>query len=59
MEGLLVKAELIYAALFKIIEQREGVKITFSVKERNMDEDIRRDNELCGCSNDTGNSRGK
>lgn len=54
-----MNAELIYAALFKIIEQREGVKITFTVKERNENENIRRDNELCGCSNDTGNSRGK
>ena len=54
-----MNAELIYAALFKIIEQREGVKITFSVKERNMDEDIRRDNELCGCSNNTGNGGSK
>lgn len=54
-----MNVELFYATLVKIIEQREGVEIPYTLRKKDDYENIRRDNELCRCSNNTGNSGSK
>ena len=54
-----MNVEVFYATLVKLIEQREGVEIPYTLRKKDDNENIGRDNELCGCSADTCYSRGK